>query len=97
MFARSLPECLSVISTVACAMQERTIESLDALIRAERDRKKNPHNRQCKQGTSSTILLPPKAQLERYNGKVWMNNNHMNPNRMKGKCHCCKKPCHFKR
>ena len=78
-------------------MQEMTIESLDAFIRAEPDRKKNPHDRACKRGTSSTILLPPKSQLEKYNGKEWMNNNHMNSNRMKGKCHCRKNPCHFKR
>ena len=44
MIIRSLPESLSVISTVASAQNDMTLESLDALVRAEIDRKKNPHN-----------------------------------------------------
>ncbi len=40
---RSLLESFSVISTVASAQQDMTIESFDSLIRAKLNRKKNPN------------------------------------------------------
>ena len=46
MIIRSLPESLHVVATVSSAHADMTLESLDALIRAELDRKKNPHNPQ---------------------------------------------------
>ncbi len=44
MLIRWLPESLSVISTVSSAQKYMTIESFDALVRAEIDRKSYPHN-----------------------------------------------------
>ncbi len=67
----SLPESLSVISTVASAQQEMTIESLDVPDPAELDMKKNPHNPQGKRGIPFAILLPVKAQLAK-NAKFWV-------------------------
>ena len=52
MLLRYLPESLSVISTVASAQQNMNIESLDDLVRAELDRKKNPNNTQDKKAAS---------------------------------------------
>ena len=46
MLINSLPESLSTISTVSSAPVNMTVESLDALVRAEIDRRNNPHNRQ---------------------------------------------------
>ena len=56
MLVYSLPESLSVISTLASVQQEMTVENLNALIHAQIDRKKNQHNPQGKRGTSSTIF-----------------------------------------
>ena len=69
---------------------------MDDHIHAELESKKNQDNPQGKQGTSSTILFPSKAQLARDNCKSWMNNNQMNPIRKRKKFNWCKKSRDFK-
>ncbi len=46
MLTRSLPESLSVVSTVSSAKAEMKIEQFETLVLAKLDRKRNPHNLQ---------------------------------------------------
>jgi len=97
MLIRSLPESLSVISTVASAQQEMPLENLDALVRAELDRKKNPHNFQGKAGKGSSII--PNADFVKrgrngFRGPVRRANAAF---KKRGNCHHCDKSGHYKR
>ncbi len=64
---RSLPESLSVISPVASAQQDMTIESLDSLKRSKSDRTNTPHNPQGQKVTYSITKLPANRGVATYN------------------------------
>jgi len=100
MLIRSLPESLSVISTVASAQPTMTIESLDALVRAELDRKKNPNNPQEKahRARSSSIFPPTANYSQRTSWGISKPPRKNNATfKKKGKCFYCGKDSHFKR
>ena len=93
---RSLPESLSVISTDAGAQADISIESLDAIVRAGLDCKKNRRDQQViKQDIGS-----PKANLvekHRRDG-LKVNRGHQvhGFKKKKGQCHFSEKPGHYK-
>ncbi len=64
---RSFPECLTIILTVASAQQEMSIGSLNAIVCAEIDRKKDSHNPHCKQGS-----LKPFCRYQNFNWQEMM-------------------------
>lgn len=82
MMIRSLPESLSVISTVTSAQVDMSIEGLDALVRAELNLKKNPHNPQGR-----GVPRANQTQIELQTGQGIEND----------KCHLCKKKGNFKK
>ena len=89
MLIRTLPESMSVISTVVSAQAGMSLESLDALIRAELDRKNNPYN---PQGKGKDM----KANFVKH-GRPGPSRQGPHVQKKIGKCHYCGKPGHYKR
>ncbi len=96
MLIHSLPESLSTISTSPSAQQEITTESFDALIWAELDRKKNPHNMQDKQGISALLCCRQNLKWqERVVLLGWSKRKSLMSK--KRKCHQCQRAGHSER
>ncbi len=96
MLILSLPESLSVISTVSSAQEDMTIEGLDALIRAELDRKRNP--RKPQRLNENSINLPKENRAERRNYDQAVPQIRTKKNIKKRRnCHYCGKRSHYKR
>ncbi len=96
MLILSLPEYLPFICTIAKAQPDITVETLDVLIRADIDRKKNPNNLQ---GLNLSTSIAPKANQARTqqgNGRRF-NRNGKKGGRKKVNCYYCGKYGHFKR
>lgn len=79
-----------MIFTVAIVSENMSVERLDALIRAELDRKRNPHNPQGKKIKSAHL---PKANFGNGRG-AFDNNGGRSGNgkdikKKKGECHYC--------
>lgn len=85
-----------MISTVASGQPDMTIKSLDALVRAELDRKKNPHNPQGRKASLSDAVIA-KANLSRTRPGPWSNDRQPLGFRKVVRCHWCKKKGNIKR
>ncbi len=59
MLIQSLPKSLSFLCTVASAQPDMTVETLNALVRGEIDRKENPNSLQ---GLNLNTNIAPKAK-----------------------------------
>ena len=88
MLIRLLPVSLYVISTVASAQADMTLESLNALVRAELDQKKS---RNSPQGKGKEI----KANFAEHNRSSPLHQGTQIRKRV-GKCHHCGKSGHYK-
>ncbi len=83
-------QCSSDLSlnlcAVASAQPDMTVEALDALIRAELDRKKNPSNSQSLKLNTSFIMKANKAKNQLGNGQRF-NRNGNKGDQKKINCH----------
>ncbi len=96
MLIRSLPESLSFLCTVASSQPDMTVETLEALIRAELDRNKNPNNLQSLNSNTSITPKANQAKKQQGNGQRF-NRNGNKGGRKKVNCHYCGKDGQFKR
>ncbi len=100
---RSLPKSMSVISIVVSATPNMKFDAIDALVREEIEREKNPNNRK---GNTKTQTSANTAQRVQQNSNRhdrcgnFLDSNNLKYNNLVGEegvCYYCGKPGHFKR
>ena len=96
MLIGSLSESLSFPCTVPSAQPDMSVETLDALIHAELDRKKNPNNLQSFNRNVSITPKTNQAKNQQGNGQRF-NRNGNKGRRKKVDCHYSGKYGHLKR